>query len=248
MRDKTVKETILVIDDERPTLKMFTLLLSALNYEVITAENGLEGLNLFKEHHPPLVLTDIKMPVMDGIEVLKEIKKINPMAEVVVITGHGDMDLAIQALNLDATDFINKPLRREALELALSRAGERLAIAKSEMEQIGLEERGDAVIIRVRGNITGNTVPHLAERLAEARRLGRRVILMDFDENSSINGAGITGLTTLLRQCRDADVRVILAGLSDNFRAVFESVGITRLAELFDSQADALDTPGSRSA
>jgi anti-anti-sigma factor len=240
MKDSAVKQKILVIDDERPTLKMFTLLLSAMDYEVLTAENGLEGLTLFKRENPSLVLTDIKMPVMDGIEVLKEIKKINPMAEVVVITGHGDMDLAIQALNLDATDFINKPLRREALELALSRAGERLAIARSELEQIGLTVRDDAVIIGVRGTITGNTVPHLAEKLAEARRLDRPVILVDFDENSSINGAGIAGLTDLLRQCRDAGVRVVLAGLSDNFRAVFESVGITRLAELFRSGESAL--------
>ncbi|MFH1913174.1 MAG: response regulator [Pseudomonadota bacterium] len=248
MKESTVKETILIIDDERPTLKMFSLLLKAMGYQVLQAENGREGLELFKRENPSLVLTDIKMPVMDGIEVLKEIKKINPMAEVVVITGHGDMDLAIQALNLDATDFINKPLRREALELALSRAGERLAIAKSEVEQVGLTVQGDAVVIRVRGNITGNTVPHLTERLAEARRLGKGLILMDFDENSSINGAGISGLTDLLRQCRDAGVRVVLAGLSDNFRAVFESVGITRLAELYRSEASALDAGVRRDA
>ncbi|WP_285905848.1 response regulator [Pseudodesulfovibrio pelocollis] len=246
MKESTVKETILIIDDERPTLKMFSLLLTAMGYHVLMAENGREGLELFKQESPSLVLTDIKMPVMDGIEVLKEIKKIKPMAEVVVITGHGDMDLAIQALNLDATDFINKPLRREALELALSRAGERLAIAKSEVEQVGLQVQGDAVVIRVRGNITGNTVPHLAERLAEARKIGKGLILMNFDENSSINGAGISGLTDLLRQCREAGVRVVMAGLSDNFRAVFESVGITRLADLYRSEASALDALGSR--
>jgi len=248
MKESIVKETILIIDDERPTLKMFSLLLNAMGYEVLQAENGQEGLDLFRREHPSLVLTDIKMPVMDGIEVLKEIKKINPMAEVVVITGHGDMDLAIQALNLDATDFINKPLRREALELALSRAGERLAIAKREDEQVELDVQGDAVVIRVRGNITGNTVPHLTERLAEARRLGKGLILMNFDENSSINGAGLSGLTNLLRQCHEAGVRVVLAGLSDNFRAVFESVGITRLAELYRSEASALDARARRDA
>ncbi len=126
-----MKEKILVIDDERPTLKMFSLLLTAYGYEILTAENGHEGVKIFKKESPGLVLTDIKMPIMDGIEVLKEIKKINPQTEVIVITGHGDMDLAIQALNLDATDFINKPLQREDLERALSRAGERLAITKN---------------------------------------------------------------------------------------------------------------------
>jgi len=235
-----MKQKVLIIDDERPTLKMFTLLLSALGYEVMTAENGVEGLELFRKERPPLVLTDIKMPMMDGIEVLKEIKKINPMAEVVVITGHGDMDLAIQALNLDATDFINKPLRREALELALSRAQERLAIARGEEEQVSLDERPGAAVVRVRGSLTGNTLPHLADKIGEATRLGRKVVLLAFEGNASINGAGITGLTDLLCQSRDAGVKVVLAGLSANFRAVFETVGITRQAELFETEAAAL--------
>jgi len=237
---KDKKEKILVIDDEQPTLKMFTLLLSAYGYEILTAENGQEGLELFKKESPGLVLTDIKMPIMDGIEVLKEIKKINPHAEVIVITGHGDMDLAIQALNLDATDFINKPLQREALEQALTRAGERLAIAKSEEAQITQEERPGAAVISVCGNVTANTIPHLTEAFTSAKTLKKDVILIDFDENASINGAGISGLTGLLKENRDQGVRVVLAGLSSNFKAVFETVGITKLADLFNNEDEAL--------
>ncbi len=240
MMDQGKKDKILVIDDERPTLKMFTLLLSAYGYEILTAENGRDGLELFRKEMPGLVLTDIKMPIMDGIEVLKEIKKINPHAEVIVITGHGDMDLAIQALNLDATDFINKPLQREALEQALRRAGERLAIAKGEEGQVAIEERSAAVVVGVRGNVTGNTIPHLSEAFAKAKSMDKEVILIDFEENASINGAGITGLTDLLQMNRDAGVRVVLAGLSSNFRTVFEMVGITKLADLFDNEDEAL--------
>ncbi|WP_319469713.1 response regulator [uncultured Pseudodesulfovibrio sp.] len=234
------KEKILVIDDERPTLKMFTLLLSAYGYEILTAENGRDGLELFKKERPGLILTDIKMPLMDGIEVLKEIKQLSPNAEVIVITGHGDMDLAIQALNLDATDFINKPLQREALEHALERATERLAIAKSEEGQVSVEVRPAAVVVGVRGNVTGNTIPHLTEAFAEAKGVGKDVILIDFEENASINGAGITGLSDLLKENRDAGVRVVLAGLSSNFRTVFEMIGITKLADLFDNEDEAL--------
>ncbi len=235
-----MKEKILVIDDERPTLKMFTLLLTAYGYDILTAENGQDGLDIFRKESPGLVLTDIKMPVMDGIEVLKEIKKINPQTEVIVITGHGDMDLAIQALNLDATDFINKPLQREALEQALTRAGERLAIAKNEESQIGLTERPDAAVISVRGNITAHTIPHLSEVFTKAKTLEKDLILIDFDKNASINGAGITALTVLLTQNRDQGVRVVLAGLSSNFKAVFERIGITKLAKLFDTEKEAL--------
>lgn len=238
----TDKEKILVIDDEQPTLRMFTLLLSAYGYEILTAENGREGLETFKAERPSLILTDIKMPIMDGIEVLKEIKKIDPHAEVIVITGHGDMDLAIQALNLDATDFINKPLQRDALEQALNRAGERLAIAKGTESQVSLEEKPAAVVINVRGNVTGNTMPHICETFELAAALAKPLILIDFEENASINGAGITGLSALLQESRDGHSRVILSGLSANFRTVFDMVGITKLVELFDNQDEALQS------
>ncbi|WP_419785446.1 response regulator [Pseudodesulfovibrio sp.] len=234
------KEKVLVIDDEQPTLKMFTLLLSAYGYNIVTAENGREGLEAFKRESPGLVLTDIKMPVMDGIEVLKAIKKINPQTEVIVITGHGDMDLAIQALNLDATDFINKPLRRNDLELALRRASQRLAIAKNEEGQVHLEERPDAAVISIRGNLSTHSIPHLAEALERGSALGPGVILLDFDENASINGAGLTGLKELLEKQHAEGRRVILAGLTENFRAVFESMGISRIAEIFDNRDEAL--------
>ncbi len=236
-----IKEKVLVIDDERPTLKMFSLLLSAYGYDIFTAENGQDGLELFKKESPGLVLTDIKMPVMDGIEVLKAIKKINPQTEVIVITGHGDMDLAIQALNLDATDFINKPLQREALEQALKRASQRLAIAKNEEGQVALEKRAAAVVIGVRGNVSAHTHPlHLSEAFTRAEGMGKGLILLDFEENASINGAGIAGLTELLEAYRDRGIHIVLAGLSSNFRAVFETVGITRLAEIFDNREEAL--------
>jgi len=119
---------ILVIDDERATLNMFHLLLGAHGYTVLTAENGVEGLEVFRKERPPIVLTDIKMPGMDGFEVLQQIKEMDSDSEVIVITGHGDMDLAIQALNLNASDFINKPIQKDALDMALRRAEERIKL------------------------------------------------------------------------------------------------------------------------
>jgi YesN/AraC family two-component response regulator len=118
---------LLIIDDEKPTLSMFRLFLEALGYEVLTAENGLEGLELFKKESPPIVLTDIKMPGIDGLEVLKQIKKIAPKTEVIVITGHGDVELAKEAMDLKASGFIHKPIDRQALEDALNKANEKLA-------------------------------------------------------------------------------------------------------------------------
>lgn len=117
---------ILVIDDEVPALSMFRLLLGAYGYEVMTAENGPAGIELVKKEQPPIVITDIKMPGMDGFAVLRAIKAINPETEIILITGHGDTDLANDAYKHHACGFITKPIQREALDAALKRAEERL--------------------------------------------------------------------------------------------------------------------------
>ena len=147
-------EKILVIDDEKPTLMMFRLTLAAYGYDVLTAENGQEGVDVFNRERPSIVLTDIKMPGMNGIEVLKQVKAIDPSTEVIVITGHGDMDLAIQALNLDATDFINKPIQRHLLEQAIKRAQERRRLAGEQATEMGLQPNEQAAVIVIQGNIT----------------------------------------------------------------------------------------------
>jgi signal transduction histidine kinase len=118
--------TVLVIDDEESIRKILGMYLRSKDYEVITAADGQRGIEVFQKARPPIVLTDIRMPGMDGIEVLERIKQIAPETEVIVITGHGDMDLAIKALQLDASDFITKPVGNEALSIALKRAEERL--------------------------------------------------------------------------------------------------------------------------
>ncbi|MBU4257935.1 MAG: response regulator, partial [Proteobacteria bacterium] len=121
---------LLLIDDEEPIRVALGRSLRSDGYDVLTAENGKIGLEVFKEESPSIILTDMKMPGMNGIEVLKSIKGINPEAEVIVITGHGDIDIAIQSLQLDASDFITKPVTDEALSVALKRAKERLDIRR----------------------------------------------------------------------------------------------------------------------
>jgi len=117
---------ILVIDDEKPTLSMFRLFLEAWGHQVLTAENGTKGLDIFRKEKPDIVITDIKMPGIDGLAVLRHIIDIDPKAVVIVITGHGDTDLAQRALENKAVEFIHKPIKKEALEAALKKAGERL--------------------------------------------------------------------------------------------------------------------------
>ena len=116
---------ILVIDDEPEILKTIKLYLELEEYEVLTANNGQEGIEVFRQQKPPLVITDVKMPGMSGIEVLRKVKEIICDTEVIVVTGHGDMEISIEALRLDASDFIPKPVNIEHLLLSVERALER---------------------------------------------------------------------------------------------------------------------------
>ena len=115
-------QKVLIIDDEKPTLAMFQLFLEAYGFEVLTGESGEEGIRVFVKEKPDIVFTDIKMPGMDGFEVLRRIKALAPEAVVIVTTGHGDKDLEKKAMDLKATDFIHKPIQKEALDVALAKA------------------------------------------------------------------------------------------------------------------------------
>ena len=117
---------ILIIDDEKPTLQMLKLYLEVCGHEVMTAENESNGITVFTTHRPPIVLTDIKMPGKDGFAVLRQIKSLAPETRVIVITGHGDRDLARQAFDLDACAIFNKPLDTEALEKEIKKIEEAL--------------------------------------------------------------------------------------------------------------------------
>jgi len=121
-----MKKTILIVDDEKDIRDVLAVALADIGYDVFTAENGQTALSLFRREHPSIVMTDIKMPVMDGIELLRRIKQENRDTEVIMVTGHGDMDLAIKSLKNDAVDFITKPINVDILEIALKKVEEKI--------------------------------------------------------------------------------------------------------------------------
>lgn len=227
---------ILVIDDEQPTVDMFALFLNAYGYEVFTALDGLKGLEVFERELPDIVLTDIKMPGMDGIEVLTRIKRQAPLTEVIVITGHGDMDLAIKALNLDAADFVDKPVSREALDAALNRAKQRLAMAEAGQDEVSVSRRDGYVLVDIQGHITARSEAHLAQAFASADDSG---LVLRFADSASINGAGLTTLSRLLKERQAGGRPVTAVGLSENFRKVFDVVGLSALAPAYATEAEA---------
>ncbi|MFH1243811.1 MAG: hybrid sensor histidine kinase/response regulator [Pseudomonadota bacterium] len=163
-------EKILLVDDEEGIRKVLGISLTDSGYQVLAAEGGEEALQIFRKEQPSIVLTDIKMPGFDGIQLLQKIKEENPDTEVIMITGHGDMELAIQSLKYDATDFVTKPINDDALEIALKRANERIRLKAKlreytqNLEQL-VEEKTRKLLESERLAAVGQTVAGLAHAI-----------------------------------------------------------------------------------
>src|SRR5687767_12439135 len=100
---------ILIIDDEKAIRKTLTEILSFEGYKIEEAADGEEGLKKFKEKNYDVVLCDIKMPKLDGIEFLQKAGEINPDIPIIMISGHGNIETAVEAVKKGAYDYISKP-------------------------------------------------------------------------------------------------------------------------------------------
>ncbi len=114
--------SILIVDDEASILKALSDILSDEGFETITVSNGYEALKILESESPDLVLLDIWMPGIDGIDTLKEIKKIHPTTPVIMITGHGTIETAVNATKIGAFDFIEKPLSIDKVIVGINNA------------------------------------------------------------------------------------------------------------------------------
>ncbi len=119
---------ILVVDDEKDVLFAVSALLNSLGYSVDTASSGKEGLEKMRMNNFDVVFLDIKMPEMDGIEVLKKIKDRNIDVIPIILTAYGELHTAIEAVKYGAYDFLEKPVTREMLKFAVERAKKRKEI------------------------------------------------------------------------------------------------------------------------
>lgn len=115
-------KTILLVDDDPSLLRVTEFQLQSAGYAVIAVPCGNDGLRMFREQKPDLVVSDIKMPGMDGIELLSEIKRLSPNALVVMITAHSSIDTAIQAMKIGAFDYICKPFEKDELLITVRKA------------------------------------------------------------------------------------------------------------------------------
>ena len=116
---------ILVVDDDKRLADDLVMYLSKFDYQATPAYGGREGLDKFEQGDFQLVITDLKMPDMDGMELMEAVKALDSKVTVVVITGYGTIESAVEALKKGAYDFIPKPFNLEELELIVNRALER---------------------------------------------------------------------------------------------------------------------------
>ncbi|PIE17588.1 MAG: hypothetical protein CSA65_08565 [Proteobacteria bacterium] len=126
------KAKILLVDDEALVREELGGLLDDEGFEVITGRDGAEGLTLFHDERPDMVITDVRMPRVDGLSLVAQIRQESPTTPVTVITGHGNETTAIQALRAGVIDFIKKPVRFDDLIAALSRMQAALQLVRNE--------------------------------------------------------------------------------------------------------------------
>ena len=181
-----MKARILVVDDEAEIRRSVRMILEYEGYDVQEASNGPEGLALIEREAPDLVFLDIKMPGVDGLEVLQKVKQLNESLPVVIISGHGTVSTAVEATKLGAFDFIEKPLASERVLVTIKNALDRTRLqdenrslkrvveARHQMvgESPGLRQVWDAV---KRASPTNATVLLLGESGAGKELVARAI-------------------------------------------------------------------------
>jgi nitrogen regulation protein NR(I) len=116
------RKQVLIVDDEPNLRKILSAQLSRDGYEVMTAEDGEQGLALLKDHHIDLVITDLKMPKVDGMTLLRRALELEPELPIILITAHGTIDTAVEALKSGAFDFVTKPFDKDEVRQIVAKA------------------------------------------------------------------------------------------------------------------------------
>lgn len=144
-----LKIRLLVVDDEQSIRKLCMTIGSTLGYACTEAESAEAALAKLDADAPDLILTDLKLPTLSGVELLKQAKLIMPRAEIAIMTGHGSIESAVDAMKLGAYDYIEKPFRVEKMRLLLQRMAEKVRLVTENeflRERVSTEDNLDGII------------------------------------------------------------------------------------------------------
>ena len=139
-----ISPLVLLVDDEVPFVETMTKRLNKRQLRVLSAYSGREALEKLENNAVDVVILDVKMPGMDGIETLREIKRAQPLVEVIMLTGHATVETAVEGMRLGAFDYLMKPCEIEELLAKVGEAKEK----KSEHEQKILAARMKEITLR----------------------------------------------------------------------------------------------------
>ncbi|MBF0182278.1 MAG: EAL domain-containing protein [Magnetococcales bacterium] len=235
VKDGSCRSTLLIIEDEPDLCATFCRYFKHLKYNVLTAHDGCKGVELFGQAHPDLVLTDLRLPGMDGLQVLARIRQESRDTPVIIVSGKGEIDDVIEALRMGAWNYLSKPLESllvlgHAVERALEHARliqEHREALEHKLERLSLYDTLTGLPNRV------FFLDRLAHELAIARRNKQQFALMiiDLDRFKWVNDTlgHIVGddllrvMSSRLRQCvRDSDRIARLGG--DEFTIILDNV------------------------
>ena len=177
---------VLVIDDDQKILDLIRKVLKKYEFDLFTASNGDQGVELFKKENPCVVLSDINMPDMSGIEILKIIKYISPITQVIVISGVGTTTDVIEALRLGASDYLVKPFNIDLLihtvircverhELIMERIGRKETLAKEVRERTAALTATFYETVKALGLLTEKRDPYTAGHQHRVALLGMEI-------------------------------------------------------------------------
>jgi two-component system NtrC family response regulator len=162
-------QNILLIDDEVNQLDILSGYLRKKSYNIFTASSGDEGIQIFKTNLVDIILSDYKMPDKTGLEVLKEIKKINPEVSFIMITAHGTVENAVKAMRLGAFDYISKPIDLDELELVLERVIENRNLKSENQFLKNLLQEENKITSIIHNSAEMQEVISLASRVADSK-------------------------------------------------------------------------------
>jgi DNA-binding NtrC family response regulator len=144
-----LKTRLLVVDDEQSIRRLCMTIGNTLGFACAEAESAEAALTLLDREIPDLVLTDLKLPTLSGVELLRQIKALLPRTEIAIMTGHGSIESAVDAMKLGAYDYIEKPFRVEKMRLLLQRMAEKVRLVTENQflrERVNTEESLDGII------------------------------------------------------------------------------------------------------
>jgi DNA-binding NtrC family response regulator len=145
----SLKVRLLVVDDEQSIRKLCMTIGSSLGYTCAEAENAEAALARVEQEAPDLILTDLKLPTQSGVELLRQAKSLFPRTEIAIMTGHGSIESAVDAMKLGAYDYIEKPFRVEKMRLLLQRMAEKVhLVTENEFlrERVNTEDNLDGIV------------------------------------------------------------------------------------------------------